>query len=593
MTIIEGQLPAEKNGEPIKDPNDLYLAGGGAEDFVLHHIPKINKPFRLDKKGVWLISDEKEKDDLLICTPLEVVADTRDNQNNSWGVLLRWQDKDGNAHDWAMPKSLLSGTGEEIRKQLLDGGLPFIATSSKGRAALIDYIQRWPVNKKMLCVDKTGWHGGVYVLPGRTIGEDQKQEVRYQSSINAQGQYAQQGTTHHWQDKIARYAAGNSRFMFAISTAFAAPLLELMSIDGGGFNLRGTSSTGKTTALLVAASVCGGKEYTRTWRATSNGLEGTATAHNDALLCLDEMGQCDPKQTGEIAYMLPNGQSKQRANKLGDGRDTKRWRLLFLSSGELSLADQLATGNIKSKAGQEVRLVDIPMDTGKHGGFEVLHGFKSGAELSDYLRQETCTTYGQPYIDYLEWLTANRKEAQDITRQVIADCECWTPDNVDGQVKRVNKRFGIVAAGGVLASKAGVTGWSKPEVIEAAKICFNAWLGDWGGVGSREDQQAFDQVVSMLQKHGSSRFGKHGVAGDDEKVINRLGYTTEIQKHGDCFLVFQQQFKAEICKGFNYKAVLGVLEAKGYLVREGDHKTIARNGARYYAIKCDIISEEN
>ncbi len=50
-------------------------------------------------------------------------------------------------------------------------------------------------------------------------------------------------------------------------------------------------STGKSTVLRVASSVWGGFDYLQSWRATSNGLEGIAAAHNDSLLCLDEIGE--------------------------------------------------------------------------------------------------------------------------------------------------------------------------------------------------------------------------------------------------------------------------------------------------------------
>ncbi|WP_457589305.1 DUF927 domain-containing protein, partial [Legionella pneumophila] len=48
----------------------------------------------------------------------------------------------------------------------------------------------------------------------------------------------------------------------------------------------------------------------RLWRSTTNGLEGLAALHNDGLLILDELSQMDPREAGEAAYLLANGQGK-------------------------------------------------------------------------------------------------------------------------------------------------------------------------------------------------------------------------------------------------------------------------------------------
>lgn len=69
--------------------------------------------------------------------------------------------------------------------------------------------------------------------------------------------YRTSGTLEGWQEHVARYAVGNSRFGLALSTAFAAPLLYPTSSESGGFHFRGGSSTGKMTALIVAGSARG------------------------------------------------------------------------------------------------------------------------------------------------------------------------------------------------------------------------------------------------------------------------------------------------------------------------------------------------
>ena len=129
---------------------------------------------------------------------------------------------------------------------------------------------------------------------------------------------SESGTADEWRDSVAALAAGNTRLVFALSVAFAGTLAEIAGEDSGGFHLRGASSSGKSTALKLAASVWGNPStYVRLWRGTVNGLEGLATLHNDSLLILDEIGQIDPNDAGEAAYLLANGQGKARASRNG------------------------------------------------------------------------------------------------------------------------------------------------------------------------------------------------------------------------------------------------------------------------------------
>jgi uncharacterized protein (DUF927 family) len=97
-------------------------------------------------------------------------------------------------------------------------------------------------------------------------------------------------------------------------------------MQGGGFHFRGSTSTGKTTSVFVGGSVCGGDSehgFLQTWKATANGLEIIAADHNHSLLCLDEIGECDSREIGNVAYMLANGRGKARMTKTIQARHSQ------------------------------------------------------------------------------------------------------------------------------------------------------------------------------------------------------------------------------------------------------------------------------
>ncbi|MER2020631.1 MAG: DUF927 domain-containing protein [Stenotrophomonas sp.] len=114
-----------------------------------------------------------------------------------------------------------------------------------------------------------------------------------------------------------------------------------------GFHIVGGSSSRKTSALRVAASVVGPPEYAREWRSRPS----VAVLHNDAALILDELVQIDPKQAGHAAYLLANGNGKNRAKRAGDARAIARWPVIILS-GEVGSAQHMAEVGKQARAGQ-------------------------------------------------------------------------------------------------------------------------------------------------------------------------------------------------------------------------------------------------
>jgi len=261
-----------------------------------------------------------------------------------------------------------------------------------GKALLRQYLIESAPKARARVTNRIGWHdagpeGAVYVLPDTAIGTAAEAWL-CEAEGGAASTFIQRGTLKGWQEEIAARCVGNSRLAFSVSVAFAAPLLYLTGGEGGGFHFRSSSSDGKTTALRVAASVCGGHDYMRRWRATDNAIEAIALQHCDAPLLLDEIAQTDPKAAGEIAYMLANGSGKIRAGRTGAAREVVQWRVLFLSAGEIGLAEHMGEAGKIMRAGQSLRMAEIPADAGAGLGiFENLHGHADGAVFAKALAE--------------------------------------------------------------------------------------------------------------------------------------------------------------------------------------------------------------
>jgi putative DNA primase/helicase len=554
-------------------------------------------PFTVDDAGVWhmgIDQDGKRKPPEWVCSRLDVEARTRDQDGGGWGYLLTFADPLGKVKQWAMPARMLSGDGGEYRAALLGLGLS-VAPSTRARNLLTQYIQTRQPEQFASCTDRIGWHGRAFVLPHETIGDDAERIV-FQTENAMENTFRSKGTPEQWRERIGAMCAGNSRLVFAVACAFAGPLLRPAGVESGGFHFRGDSSSGKTTALKVAASVYGGPSFLQRWRTTDNALEAIAAQHSDCLLILDELAQVDPKTAGECAYMLANEQSKARATRNATPRPRLAWRLLFLSAGELGLADHMAEGMKRTRTGQEVRMADIPADAGAGmGAFECLHEHEGGAAFAKHIAQQAGSVYGAIGRTWLLWLTQHADTLKaEIRKRAAALAVQWVPEASSGQVERVGARFALVGAAGELATVAGLTGWQPGESERGARACFNAWLEARGGTGNGEVVAMLRQVRRYLETNGEGRFTQWHRAADDHapKTLQRAGFRRMVGEDGQPiktdadhqrefgermsptigesvrfeYFILPETFRAEVCVGFDYKTVARVLLDHGCLL---------------------------
>jgi len=553
------------------------------EEMALHGkgLTRLPQGFRLTKEYLWYDKQVNKSDgdteirNIKICSPLRVTAITSDADGSNYGRLLEWEDTNGISRKWAMPMELLGGSGEELRRVLLVNGLSYININGMARAHLMEYISLCKPDRKVTCVNKTGWHGGVYVLQDEVIGRDAQSVILQTSSVQGRD-FRVSGTTEEWRDQIGRYCIGNARVAFSVSLAFASPLLRLVGMSGGGYHLKGESTDGKTTTMKVAASVCGGTDFWHTWRSTGNALEGTASRRNDATLMLDEIREVDGREAGNIAYMLANGQGKARARTDGSVRETNRWNLLFLSTGELSLVEHAANAGERTYAGVEVRMIQIPSDSGMYGVFEELHGFSGGKALAEHLEQSVTQHHGAPFRDWLHHITQNLPEVTSQAKAMLKDfTRRLTPQDAGNQVGRAVTRFALVAMAGELASRAGITGWPEGEAFKAAERCLASWMTDRGHAANQEDKAALEQICDFMTRNQFSRFADW--YDERNRPTAMMGFR-KVDKGGNdsepvtTFYVLPSGWK-EICKGFDARKVARLCVAAGWLEPGSEGRT--------------------
>ena len=452
----------------------------------------------------------------------------------------------------------------------------------------------------MTIVPTTGWHDiatvRVFALPDHTIGSVVGETVIVQGAIISP--FESRGTLADWQSGVGSLVAGHSRSVFAVSASLAGPLLGLLGMEGGGFNLYGQSSRGKTTIAQAAASVWGKGDspgFVRPWRSTANALEAAAALHTDTMFILDELGAVEAKEAAMAIYSLTSGTGKGRSGRDGSLRQSLRWRTMVLSTGELRLTDKLEENRQRARAGQQVRLVDIPADAGRgFGAFDNGGADANAKMLADQIKIAAQTSYGTAGPEFVRRLIVDGidKNPDDIRAIMDAFSGRCVSLGADGQVLRVVDRFALVAAAGELACDLEIVPWQKGDALKAAYRCFTDWLDSRGGAEAGEVQAAISQVRLFIENHGDSRFEPIGT--QNRPVNNRAGWRKGDGSERE-WLIPSETWKSEVAVGHDPQLVARVLAERGMLKRANDGfqrvEKIQNITQRVYVVTARILSE--
>ena len=278
--------------------------------------------------------------------------------------------------------------------------------------------------------------------------------------------------------------------------------------------------------------------------------------------------------------MLGNGRGKARADRKGNTRATKHWRCTILSSGEQSIEDKLRSEGKRIRAGQAVRLIDIPADAGfGMGMFEKLHEYTMPKAFADALRNETATHYGHAAVEFIRKLIAMYGNLDTIHQAVSQTAKVLAGPETSEQMQRVSTRFALCTVAGELAIVLGILPWQSGSAETAVRTCFEAWLANRGGEGATEDMQLIQQVMFFFEQHGESRFSP--LTPDGNPLLssgvhpNRAGFK---EMKDDCtyYYVLPESFRGEVCKGFNPIQAARLLRDMGILIPGDENHLMAK-----------------
>ncbi len=294
--------------------------------------------------------------------------------------------------------------------------------------------------------------------------------------------------------------------------------------------------------------------------------------------------------------MITSGKGKGRGKPDASLRQSKTWRTLVLSTAEKGLEAHVKEGKKSARAGQMVRMVDIPaIVKDAHGCFENLHGYAGGREFADATDGVCAEYHGVAGRVFLERMAT--KGLQDCREDLKRCIEGFVKDNTKdcgGQVQRVAARFGVVLAALQLATKLDVLPktLSKEAAAHAIKTVYTAWLSERGSGGDFETARILESVVGVLRENADGKFKPHPKPTlspyEKERILNtHWGY-----RNGDTYYVFPRAYKNELCtEEWGQTQVTGVLANAKMISKDpkGKWSHLKRCGGekptRYYVIQ--------
>ncbi len=374
------------------------------------------------------------------------------------------------------------------------------------------------------------------------------------SAITEKGNY----TT--WLAEVVKCRAESLTAHIMSAASFASPLVGKIGCLPFFVHLWSVASeTGKTVALMIAASVWGNPEigqYVQTFNATQVGHEKTAAFLNNIPMCIDEL-QLSKDSHGKSkfdVYQLAQGVGRTRGTKGGGLDKTPTWRLCILTTGESPITSD------SSGAGAVNRVIDI----------ECLSSdkvIKDGFTTSSILKQN----YG----------FAGKKYIEALTPQVIEDAK-----------NRYQQLFKELTNG---AS-------TEKQSMAAAMIILADELAD-KIIFKSGNVLTVEEIATFLKDKASVSAGQRGydyicgwISANSNKFITRTPDGEQIKPNGDLYGSLETDWayvnagvfrKAVREAGFDDRALLSWLKNNNLIETRGRRFT---RGKRFNGVLTECVA---
>jgi DNA primase catalytic core len=187
------------------------------------------------------------------------------------------------------------------------------------------------------------------------------------------------------------------KIMFGLYTSLAAPLVSIFGLPNFVMNYSCQTSGGKSSGLMLAASVWGQPEkerpnsFVHSWNATAVSIERICTVLNNLPVIFDDTKDAkSPEFIAQTIYTFVSGRSKERGSIKGK-QASYTWNTIFLTSGEQRIT------SFSQDGGTRTRVLEL-------WGAPLHDDIKEGSRLAHLIKDVVRENYGhagQRWIRYI------------------------------------------------------------------------------------------------------------------------------------------------------------------------------------------------
>ena len=503
---------------PVKPDGTVldWIAQLPSIDSALEHVQRTDdtRP-TMTAKGLCVFVDVNAKEKnaspsyvaSIVCRPLRVSRKSRDIDGQRWATIVEFFSQDHVLTELALPDAHLSGKSDEVAQMLAAAGFGSIP-SKRNRDVLMSWLSRQNPQSRERVIAHAGWCGDRFLLPDGTVLGAPSTDGEAISLLDAQTNLGVRGSAADWANSVGMYLTPNPLLALCAGVGFSGPVAALVNRPAPGLNIVGKTSTGKSCALLVTASIWADPvQFKMSWSATASGLEGHAALRNHLVMALDEVGAAT-KSGIESVYSLADGQGKARANRDGSAKNSARWACAFLSTGEVTLPERMAELKIKVHTGMTIRFIDCEA-TGKYGLFSNLTGHDTPAAMARQVEAAAKKAYGAAGRAFVEWIMRDKDTVAERVSDILDDV-ALNPDKYGGNASmaphngRALERFILAGVSIGLAGEAGlVPSMTMEHGLKYAGAAFRRWLGADNGQAV-ETRQGVDTLIKLLLQYANT-----------------------------------------------------------------------------------------